>query len=228
MKKKRNDSQQKALLIKNSKLQAQLSETVEEINEHATICAFKPKEKVMCAEKRPDTIFFILEGRAKIYTIHENGKRSLLQFLGKGDIIGELYLLGVEKQVKDVVAIDTLTCLALPLTFAKAHLLNSHKFMHYLSVYLAKKVLIRGTHFSNLQNYELKHRLATYILKVEFEGIYKEKQTETAEFLGVSYRHLSYMLKKFQQEGLLKKQAGHFLINRELLENLAIKNENFS
>ncbi|MFD1901903.1 cyclic nucleotide-binding domain-containing protein [Enterococcus termitis] len=55
-------------------------------------------------------IFFLIDGRAKIYKIHENGKRSLLQFLAAGDFIGELSLLEVEEQVKDVQTIDRCIC----------------------------------------------------------------------------------------------------------------------
>ncbi|WP_178137848.1 MULTISPECIES: cyclic nucleotide-binding domain-containing protein [Trichococcus] len=38
-------------------------------------------------------LFLLLDGRAKIYLVHENGKRALIQFLEKNDFIGELSLI---------------------------------------------------------------------------------------------------------------------------------------
>lgn len=191
---------------------------------HAEVVEFEPKEMVLNLGEDSEYLYFILQGRAKIYMVHENGKRSLLQFISTGDMIGELSLLEVEKQTKDIMAVDKLICLVIPLSMAKSVLLKDNQFMNYLSSYLAKKLLARVNHFTNGQNYELKYRLATYILKVEIDGMYIEKQTETAEFLGVSYRHLFHTLKQFQQLGLLIKEGKNYRIHKAELEKLEIKN----
>lgn len=190
----------------------------------ASVVEFEPKEMVMNLGEEPEYLYFVLQGRAKIYMVHENRKRSLLQFISTGDIIGELSLLEVEKQTKDIMAADTLVCLAIPLSVAKTILLKDNQFMNYLSKYLAEKLLIRVNHFTNGQNYELKYRLATYLLTVEVDGMYTEKKTETAEFLGVSYRHLIHTLKQFQQQGLLVKEGTDYRINKKELKKLEIKN----
>lgn len=194
------------------------------IASHAVVFEFEPKEMVLNLGEDSEYLYFILQGRAKIYMVHENGKRSLLQFISTGDMIGELSLLEVEKQTKDIMAVDKLTCLVIPLPVAKSVLLKDNQFMNYLSTYLAKKLLNRVNHFTNGQNYELKYRLATYILKVEVDGMYMEKQTETAEFLGVSYRHLFHTLKQFQQLGLLIKEGKNYRIHKDELKKLEIKN----
>lgn len=190
----------------------------------ASVVEFEPKEMVMNLGEEPEYLYFVLQGRAKIYMVHENGKRSLLQFISTGDIIGELSLLEVEKQTKDIMAADTLVCLAIPLSVAKTILLKDNQFMNYLSKYLAEKLLIRVNHFTNGQNYELKYRLATYLLTVEVDGMYTEKKTETAEFLGVSYRHLIHTLKQFQRQDFLVKEGTDYRINKKELKKLEIKN----
>lgn len=188
----------------------------------AQIIVYTNKEYIVRFDKEVEQLFLIIEGRAKIYKIHENGRRSLIQFLGKGDFIGELSLLAVEEQVKDVQAIDRCVCLALPYHKVKQELLNDNHFLRIIAKYLGEKVLLRVEHFSNNQNYELKHRLAAYMLQTEVGGLYTEKQTETAEFLGVSYRHLLYTLAEFQKEKLVIKQGKNYQLNQSKLKKLAL------
>lgn len=196
----------------------------DEVVEESSIYQYEPGEAIIHSGEEPHALFFVLEGKAKIYMIHENGRRSLLKFIEKGDFIGELSLLGIEKRTKDVVATNQIICLAVPVGTARNILLNNTEFMLYLSRFLGTKVLQRVDHFTNNQSFELKYRLATYILKTEVNGFYHEKHTETADFLGISYRHLLYTLRQFQDEGILIKKGRGFSINRAELEKLAITN----
>lgn len=188
---------------------------------HAKLFVYTNKEHIIRFDKEVEHLFLLIDGRAKIYKIHENGRRSLIQFLNKGDFIGELSLLDVEEQVKDVQAIDQCICLALPYHKAKQELLNDNHFLRIIAAYLGRKVLLRVEHFSTNQNYELKHRLAAYMLQTEVDGVYAEKQTETSEFLGVSYRHLMYTLTEFQKTGLVVKQGKKYQLNQVKLKELA-------
>lgn len=193
----------------------------EELLAKAELFVYEKNDYIVRLDQKVEHLFFLLEGRAKIYKIHENGKRSLLQFLGTGDFIGELTLLDVEEQVKDVQAIDRCLCLAFPYTTAQTELLNDNHFLRMISKYLGRKVLLRVEHFSNNQNYELKYRLAAYMLQTEVDGIYHEKQTETAEFLGVSYRHLMYTLNEFVENELVEKQGKTYILNLTELSKLS-------
>lgn len=193
----------------------------ETILKQAKLFIYDSKEYIVRFDKQVEHLFFVIEGRAKIYKIHENGRRSLIQFLGGGDFIGELSLLEVEKQVKDVQAIDRCVCLTLPYQKVKQDLLNDPHFLRILAQYLGEKVLLRVEHFSNNQNYELKHRLAAYMLQTEVEGVYTEKQTETAEYLGVSYRHLMYTLTEFQKNEVVIREGKSYHLNQAKLKQLA-------
>lgn len=194
--------------------------------DQAFICKFSSNEYIVRFDEEIQYLFLLLDGRAKIYIIHENGKRALIQFLKKDDFIGELSLIEVEKNLKDVVAINNCTCLAVPLDSSKKHLLNNNLFLHQLSKYLGKKLLKRTDHYTAMQDYELKNRLASYILQIENDGLFLEKHTETAEYVGVSYRHLLYTLNQFLEDGLLEKKGrGYLIINKEKLERLSSKKE---
>lgn len=192
----------------------------------AIICKFSSNEYIVRFDEDIQYLFFLLDGRAKIYIVHENGKRALIQFLKKEDFIGELSLIEVEKNLKDIVAINDCTCLAIPLASAREHLLNDKLFLYNLSRYLGDKLLKRTDHYTAMQDYEFKNRLARYILQIENDGFFQEKHTETAEYVGVSYRHLLYTLNQFHEEGLLEKRGRkYFILNKEKLERLSSKRD---
>ena len=189
---------------------------------HAHVEVFERGEHITCYSEPIHTLYYLASGKAKIYMIHDDGKQSIIQFLGKDNYVGELSLLGVEDTPKDVIAIERCILVAFPLEQLKPFLLENAAFLHHLCVYLAKKVLTRTERFSEHMNYPLKNRLAAFILFTAHQQLYSEKHVETAEYLGVSYRHLLYTIEQFKKDGILVKQKkGGFIANAELLREFA-------
>ena len=57
--------------------------------------------------------------------------------------------------------------------------------------------------------------------------MYREKHTEVSEYLGVTYRHLLYVLADFVKKGFLKKTPqGYEITDMNALQKLAAQNEN--
>ena len=72
------------------------------------------------------------------------------------------------------------------------------------------------------QAFPLVNRLAAFILLTQHDNVYKEKHTQVAEYLGVTYRHLLYVFAQFSAEGVISKQkAGYLILNRGALMRLA-------
>jgi CRP/FNR family putative post-exponential-phase nitrogen-starvation transcriptional regulator len=68
----------------------------------------------------------------------------------------------------------------------------------------------------------LETRLANFILTTSHNGIYREKHTEVAEYLGVTYRHLLYVIAKLVKSGILEKsEQGYFIKNERVLRKIA-------
>lgn len=192
------------------------------LEEIAQIVSFKKNESLITYDDANDWFYLLISGTAKIYHIHENGRQSIIHFIQGGEMIGELGLLGVEAQTKAVIAQSDCVCLAISLTENRDRLVNDLVFMKALATYLATKVLSRTERYSQEMNYPLANRLAAFILQTEHEGLYKEKHTEVAEYLGVSYRHLLTVLKDFVDRGLLTKgKSGYRINNHQGLAELA-------
>ncbi len=178
-------------------------------------------EAIIVSGETLTTLRYIIEGKAKISIVHEDGRESIVDFLGKGDYIGDLTFLEMEKRTKDVAAITDCRCLCVPMNEAIVFLREDNDFLLSLSKYLADKHLRRTWFYVKGLRYELKNRLAAYILMTSDGSIYYQKHTMTAEFLGISYRHLLHTFKIFKENGWIRKEKNGYWFDKEVLEELA-------
>lgn len=115
-------------------------------------------------------------------------------------------MLGAQEAANGVTAITSCTCYAIHIIKCKTQILNDTKFLRYLCLFLSKKAIGNTYNYSKNQSYPLEVRFANFILLTSCNRLYREKHTEVAEFLGVTYRHLLYVLADFVKRGLLKKR----------------------
>jgi len=182
---------------------------------------FEPGENIISFNKPIDRLRFMVQGRAKITFIHEDGKQSIVHFVKAGEYLGELTFLEIEKEHKNVTAISDSVFISIDMNLAKKILINDKKFLFGLSQFIGNKMLARTYFNSKNQNYELKNRLAAYILMSQNNGIYSEKHTETAEYLSISYRHLLYTFKGFITDGVVVKIKKGYRVDLTALGVLA-------
>lgn len=202
--------------------QAFLNVSIEELEKFSDVVIFKPKETIIRNDLGTETLFILLEGKAKVSLLHEDGKQSIVHFVQAGELIGELSLLGVENQTKDVTAQSECLCLAIPFQKGQSMLLENTIFLKQLSIYLAQKLLSRTSRLSEGQNYPLINRLAAFILYTESNAHYHEKHTEVAEYLAVSYRHLLYTFQQLMESGMIEKnKPGYDIMDRNGLQKLS-------
>ena len=131
-----------------------------------------------------------------------------------------------EDAPKDVIAIGFVRCLAIPLRVVENSLMKEAEFPKFIAKYIGEKLLLRMTHFSQAQTFELKYRLAALLLEVTVNDQYHENNTQIADYLGVSYRHLSHTFKYLRENGYIeKKKAGYLIYPEKLRELIRLGNE---
>ncbi len=160
----------------------------------------------------PQYLYYLVEGKAKVYMTQENGKVALISFAQPNAFIGELELLDENYYSKGVQTMTTTICLALPIAKCKGELLSDVVFLRYLCTFLGNKTSQITAKFSKSLAYPLENRLAEFIVLSADAGIYKEKHTEVCDYLGVSYRHLLHVLSQFCEQGLLEKHGRSYII----------------
>jgi len=187
----------------------------------AILEVYRPKESIIRFDKPITHLRFLLEGRAKITLVHENGNQSNVHFVHPGEYIGELTFLNIEKEHKNVTALSECTFMSIAMSLANESLKTDAVFLFQLCQFIGNKFLERS--YFNLKNlnYDLRNRLAAYILATHDQGIYIEKHTETAEYLCVSYRHLLHTFKEFSEKGYVVKTNKGYKVDQTALSLLA-------
>ncbi|MFC6253577.1 transcriptional regulator YeiL [Secundilactobacillus hailunensis] len=179
--------------------------------------------------KRPAYLFYLVRGKAKLYDAQSNGKTVLIDFFTPPCFMGEMELLDPDSDPFSMQAIEDCLLLALPINQYQNQLLSDTIFLRHICLYLAYKEARDVRTASKNQSFTLNQRLAAFILLTEHNGTYNEKHTQVAQYLGVSYRHLLYVLATFVDQGYLVKHGRHVyqIANREKLMALSseIRNE---
>lgn len=181
------------------------------------------KNEYICKEMdKLNRLYFIIEGRAKVYCSHRNGKISLISFYYPGTILGELELLGVMETSHTVQSIGDTICVELPLFRIKQELLSDITFLRQIAIYLGRKAVQNADIVMKSQTYALETRLANFILCFSTADLYEEIHVEVAQYLGVSYRHLLRTFASFVKERIIVKENQRFrIVNRVELERIS-------
>lgn len=171
---------------------------------------------------RPDSLYYLCRGRAKLYLTHPNGKISFIDFLQAPCFIGEMELLDDTHEARAVQAISQCWLFSLPAASFRSQLLNDTVFLRNICLLLGSKNQRNIISASRNQSFPLANRLAAFLLLAQNHGFYREKHTAAAEYLGVSYRHLLYVLADFCKKGCLRKEGrGYRLTNEDVLLAMA-------
>lgn len=195
-----------------------------DISPYTTLKEFQPEEFIIREGERPSYLYYLVDGRAKLFLSQENGRISLINFLEGPCFIGEMELLDETRLPQGVKAISLCRCYQIDISECGEALLQDTKFLRYLCSFLSEKATQNTNNYMRNQSYPLKNRFAEFILKMSMNGYYREPHTEVAEFLGVTYRHLLYVLAGFVQEGILQKtNQGYLLTDEGKLKSLISK-----
>lgn len=183
---------------------------------------FSVDDEITVEGEVPEHLFYLVSGQAKLFITLPNGKRTLIDFFNAPCFIGEMELLGVHTHSRSVQALVPCVCLALPLNLCRKQLLNDARFLRKLSLYLGNKNMRNVASLAETKTYPLTNRLASFILLAAPNGHYKEMHGNAAEYLGVSYRHLLFVLADFVQKGYLEKtNKGYQVVDKDGLVKLA-------
>ena len=195
-----------------------------DISPYVSVVRFDNEEAILREGESSDVLYYLIDGRAKLFLSHENGRISLINFLNAPCFIGEMELLGAQEASNGVTAITPCICYAIDIRKCKDKMLNDSRFLRHLCLFLSKKAIGNTYNYSKNQSYTLDVRLANFILLTACNGIYRERHTEVAEFLGVTYRHLLYVFAKFVKQGMLEKsKTGYSVKDYDALRKIAEK-----
>lgn len=197
-----------------------------DIMPYVSIVQFDSDEAIMQEGTAPAYLYYLISGRAKLFLSHENGRVSLINFLHAPCFMGEMELIGAQNASNGITAVTVCICYAVNIHDCRHKLLEDTTFLRHLCLFLSRKAIGNTENYSRNQSYPLDVRLAHFILMTSHNRLYREKHTEVSEFLGVTYRHLLYVLADFVKRGLLQKtDKGYYIRDLDALQKIARWND---
>ena len=193
-----------------------------DISPYVEVFEFDKGEFIVQEGNKPEYLFYMVEGKAKLYVTHKNGKVSLINFLTPPIFMGEIELLNEERYSKSIQTSSKSICIAIAIEQCKEKLLADAHFLRYLCLFLSNKSTVHSAKYTKHQAYPLENKLAEFILLSSHQNIYKEKHTEISDYFGVSYRHLLHTFAQLSEAGIIEKmKMGYKILDKEKLQALA-------
>ena len=175
------------------------------MNYHPRLYSFERNETILPYESELESIFILTSGKLSISIPNAEGKTLLHIFCDPGEVLGELELFSKTLCISDVCAVTRSTCAIIDLGHYKKEILNDQKMLRLFCENLSHK--LEATANNSAQNIlvPLECRLASRILQMEKDSVYKDNQSVLAPHLGISYRHLQRCFNGLVQKGYLSR-----------------------
>jgi len=161
-------------------------------------------------------IYIIKEGITKCFISEENGKDFIIEFLGKGEVVGELEVL---KRIDCLCNIETLseaTAYSIPDHFFLKLIRENIEFTEILLQELSTRIIQTSTRASFQQLYTLEYGLIK-LLRLQAEENINVSKEDMAAYLGISVRSFNRTLQQLKTKNAINGDASL----KMLLEQLA-------
>lgn len=186
---------------------------------------FEKGEYICEVDQEANYFYFVVEGKAKIYTLLSNGKKFLLRFYLPFNILGDVEVINQNKYKVFAEALNSCVCIALPMKIARTQGLKSPEFLIFLCEHLVEKLDTITSKISINLLYSVEERLASYIYESynpqTKSFIIQSSYSDLAEALGTSYRHLNRTILQLIDKGIVEKEGKALIIlNEDALKSM--------
>ena len=142
-------------------------------------------------------IYIIKDGITKCFISEENGKDFIIEFLGKGEVVGELEAIKKISCLCNVEAISEVTAYAIPDRVFTALTESNTAFTKILLQELSTRIIQTSSRASFQQLYTLEYGLIK-LLTLQTEEHFTISKDNMADYLGISVRSFNRTLKQVE------------------------------
>ncbi|MCZ4224946.1 Crp/Fnr family transcriptional regulator [Pedobacter rhodius] len=152
-------------------------------------------------------IYIVKEGVTKCFISEENGKDFIIEFLGKGEVVGELEAIKKIDCLCNVEAISEVTAYAIPDHFFLKLTEENTEFTRILLQELSTRIIQTSSRASFQQLYTLEYGLMK-LLKLQTEENIRVSKEDMAAYLGISVRSFNRILKQLKAKNTFNEDDG--------------------
>ncbi|QWT87216.1 MULTISPECIES: Crp/Fnr family transcriptional regulator [unclassified Chryseobacterium] len=156
--------------------------------------SFSTGDQILVQDHQLSHVMMIKEGIVKCFLAEENGKEYIVEFLGSGEIIGEVELIKNINCLCSIEALNEVTVYAVKIPFFKALIKNDLALNHLLLESFAERIINTSSRASYQQLYTIEHTLKQLLQMQAKQNIHISKE-DMAAYLGITVRSLNRILK---------------------------------
>ncbi|TZF93586.1 Crp/Fnr family transcriptional regulator [Chryseobacterium panacisoli] len=156
--------------------------------------SFSRDGNILVQDQLLSKVMLIKEGIAKCYFTEENGKEYIVEFLGKGEILGEVELIKNINCLCGVKAVSEVTVYEITVSYFKSLINNDLTLNHLLLDSFAERIINTSSRASYQQLYTVEHTL-TQLLNMQSKQEIQISKEDMAAYLGITGRSLNRILK---------------------------------
>lgn len=164
---------------------------------------FRKGESILIQDDQPQHVYFLAHGVVKCFITEENGRHYLLEFLGEGEVLGELELLTGSATLCTVEALTDVETYQVSHDFFRAHVLPDPAFSQLLLQELAQRLIRTSRRASYQQIFPIEYAVLK-LLHLFSESQQPVSKQDLADYLAVPVRSLNRVLKHLSEQNLFR------------------------
>ena len=182
------------MLRTNSQFLTYIDELYQSKEAELSLQNFEKDSLLLRQGEKNHRVFVIKEGIAKCFFLEENGKDYILEFMSKGQVLGEIEMIRQIDCLCNVAALTSLQVYVISATTFKQMLATDLVLNKILLEELADRIINTSSRASFQQLYTVEHGLAKLLDLQEKQGMQISKE-DMAAYLGITLRSLNRTLK---------------------------------
>lgn len=164
------------------------------VSDDITLQSFSAGNKILIQDHQPSHVMLIKKGIVKCYFVEENGKEYIVEFLGSGEVIGEVELIRNINCLCTIEALTEATVYAVKIPAFRSLIKNDLVLNNLLLESFAERIINTSSRASYQQLYTVEHTLKQLLQMQSKQNIQISKE-DMAAYLGITVRSLNRILK---------------------------------
>lgn len=166
--------------------------------ENIMLKSFEKGEKILTQNEVSTKIMLVKSGITKCYFVEENDKEYIVEFLGKGEIVGEIEVIKNVPCLCSIEAITEVTVYSMTIPYFQSLIKNDLTLNNLLLDVFADRIFNTSSRASYQQLHTTEHTLSQ-LLEVKSKEM-KISKEDMAAYLGITVRSLNRAFKELKDK----------------------------
>jgi CRP-like cAMP-binding protein len=190
-----------------------------EHGDNIVIKSFTPGTRFIKQGENIHHVYIIKDGITKCYRTEDNGKDLIFEFLGKGEITGELETIRNTACLCNIEAITAVTAYTIPRDLFSRLIQTDTALNGILLEELATRIDQTCIRASYQQVYPIEYGLLRLLMLQEEQQVFFSKK-DMADYLAITVRSFNRTIKQLREKNVLSTEGLHLDLSRKELDDL--------